>query len=231
MNIKRSIFLCAFLLSVTACVVGQSVTGPVDFQLKDINGRTLSTAEYRGKVLLVNFWATWCVPCRVETPDLIRWQRQYWRQDLRILGLTYPPSNISEVREYVRKLKVNYRVALGSKEIKTNLTSSEALPVTVVIDRDGTIRDVIEGIIYPDEFEQKVKPLLTSHPKRWQLPKSSLAPIQKATIRVDSHGYRPASIRLRRGLPVRPRRSDSPPPTINELCVSSACSAALWHYR
>jgi thiol-disulfide isomerase/thioredoxin len=161
MSIKRTIFLVAFLLTITSSSVAQSVVRP-DFHLKDINGRPLSISNYRGKVVLVNFWATWCVPCRVETPDLVRWQAQYRRQGLRVLGVAYPPSDILEVRRYVKKFKLNYRVALGSKETKTNFTSSEALPVTVVIDRKGTVREVIEGIMYADEFAQKVKPLLRS---------------------------------------------------------------------
>jgi thiol-disulfide isomerase/thioredoxin len=165
MTIKRTIYLCAFVLLVTTCGVAQSTVRRAEFHFKDINGRAVSVSDYKGKVVLVNFWATWCVPCRTEIPDLVRWQRQYRRQGLRVLGVTYPPFKISEVRRSMKKLKINYRIALGSDEDKTNLTSSHVLPVTVVIDRDGTVREVIEGIIYPDEFKKKVRPLVTARSK------------------------------------------------------------------
>jgi thiol-disulfide isomerase/thioredoxin len=130
--------------------------------LRDINGRSFSLADYKGKVVLLNFWATWCTPCRTEIPDLIKLQRQYRNQGLRIIGITYPPEKLSEVRRFTRALKVNYPVAIGTKATKALFTASETLPSTVVIDRDGVVRDVIEGIMYSDEFDQKVKPLLDS---------------------------------------------------------------------
>jgi peroxiredoxin len=85
---------------------------------------------------------------------------------LQIIGVTYPPETISEVRRFVRKLRMNYPVAMGAKETKALFTSSETLPMTFVIDRDGVVRNVIEGIMYEDEFEQKVKTLLSGKPAR-----------------------------------------------------------------
>ncbi|HEX6650541.1 MAG TPA: TlpA disulfide reductase family protein [Pyrinomonadaceae bacterium] len=137
-----------------------------NLSLKDINGKTIRLSDFRGKVLLVNFWATWCVPCRAEIPDLVKNQRRYRARGLRILGITYPPERIAEVRRFTSKLKINYPVVIGSKETKHAFTSSETLPLTIIIDRDGNLRDIIEGIMYSDEFEEKVKPLLSSAPDR-----------------------------------------------------------------
>jgi len=81
-------------------------------------------------------------------------------QSLRIIGITYPPEKISEVRRFVRKLKMNYPVAMGTKATKALFTPSETLPMTVVIDREGSVREVIEGIMYSDEFDRMVRPLL-----------------------------------------------------------------------
>lgn len=155
----RTILLTSLLLVLTVSAGAQSLQPAL--ALKDINGRRFKLTDYRGKVVLVNFWATWCQPCRTEIPDLIKKQRQYRDQGLQIVGVTYPPEKISEVRRFVHKLKMNYRVAIGTKATKTLFTSSETLPMTVIIDRDGSVRDVIEGIMYGDEFEQKVKPLLS----------------------------------------------------------------------
>ena len=139
-----------------------------DLLLKDINGKTINIADLRGKVILVNFWATWCAPCRTEIPDLVRKQREYQTHGLHIIGITYPPEELSEVRRVRKELKMNYPVIIGSKETKSAFTSSETLPLTVVIDRDGNVREVIEGIMYSDEFEQKVKPLLLKVTRREQ---------------------------------------------------------------
>jgi peroxiredoxin len=132
-----------------------------DLSFKDINGKTIRLSDFKGKVLLLNFWATWCVPCRAEIPDLVRKQRRYRARGLQILGITYPPEQRSEVRGFMRELKINYPVVIGSKETKQAFTSSETLPFTVIIDREGKIREIIEGIMYADEFNDKVKPLLS----------------------------------------------------------------------
>ena len=149
------------LLMVFAAAIGASAQQRApNLSFKDINGRTIRLSDFRGKVLLLNFWATWCVPCRAEIPDLVKNQRRYRARGLRILGVTYPPERISEVRRFTRKFKLNYPVVIGSKETKQSFTSSETLPLTVVIDRQGNIRAIIEGVMYADEFEEKVKPLL-----------------------------------------------------------------------
>jgi thiol-disulfide isomerase/thioredoxin len=155
----RGLTLTIVLLLLSGSGVAQSPQQRA-LNLKDIHGRQLSLADYKGKVVLINFWATWCVPCRTEIPDLVKMQRQYRVQELRIIGITYPPEKISEVRRFVRKLKVNYRIAMGSRASKALFTASDTLPMTIVIDRNGAVRDVIEGILYADEFDQKVIPLL-----------------------------------------------------------------------
>jgi thiol-disulfide isomerase/thioredoxin len=156
---KPAILLIVLLLNPVA-VRAQSLKA-TSLNLSDIQGKRISLSDYRGKVLLINFWATWCIPCRTEIPDLVKMQRRYQKQGLRIIGITYPPQTISEVRNAVRKLNVNYRVAIGTKSTKSLFTKSETLPMTVVIDRNGVVQAVIEGIMYSDEFDQKVRPLLS----------------------------------------------------------------------
>lgn len=133
---------------------------PAQLRIKDIQGRYVSLNDYRGKVVLINFWATWCPPCRAEIPDLIKYQRDYGKQGLQVIGVTYPPQTLAEVRRFVRRAKVNYPVALGTEETKSRFSPSEALPLTIVIGKDGRIQDIIEGILLPEEFEQKIRPLL-----------------------------------------------------------------------
>ena len=158
---NKIVILAALLLLPSAVTVAQD-SPPKELSLKDIKGRNLRLSSYRGKVVLLNFWATWCPPCRTEIPDLIKLQRDYENRGLQVIGVTYPPQTLREVRGFVRRAKVNYPVALGTKETKLLFSSSETLPMTIVIGTDGRVRDIIEGILLPDEFEQKIKPLLKS---------------------------------------------------------------------
>ena len=128
--------------------------------LKDINGKTVNLSQYKGKIVLVNFWATWCPPCRAEIPELIKWQKEYQKQGLQIVGVTYPPTNIANVKNFIRRHKINYPILLGSKKTKAIFNPGDVLPLTVIIDKQGKIKDFIEGILYPEEFSEKIIPLL-----------------------------------------------------------------------
>jgi|SRR6185295_10157448 len=140
-------------------VLGQETVAP-QFALKDVNGRTVRLSDYQGKVVVINFWATWCPPCRAEMPDLVRLQREYAKRGLQIIGITYPPERRDRVVRFARSLKVNYPIILGTREIKARFSSEDTLPLTVVINRDGKVSDIISGILLREEFDEKIKPLL-----------------------------------------------------------------------
>ena len=160
----RLIFITLFTIASAALATGQQAKQepPVapQFALKDLSGKTASLSEYKGKVLLLNFWATWCAPCRREMPDLIKWQKEYQSRGLQIIGITHLPYRRSDVQRVVRQMKVNYPVLLGTDELAALYKVDEVLPVTIVIDREGKVRSRILGILMPEEFEQTVKPLL-----------------------------------------------------------------------
>ena len=156
----RRVTLLAALLLAASDAQGQELKKAPALTLKDVSGRTLRLSDYKGKVVLLNFWATWCPPCRAEMPDLIKMQREYGSKGLQVIGITYSPEEISEVRQFVQKLGVNYPIALGTKEIMSLFDETETLPLTIVIDRQGNLHARIEGILLPKEFEQKIKPLL-----------------------------------------------------------------------
>src|SRR5215211_1151825 len=105
----RSIIIALLLVTTPIISAGQSSKAP-ELALKDLRGRSLRLSDYQGKVVLLNFWATWCPPCRAEMPDLIRMQREYGRRGLQVIGITYPPEESREVRQFIRKLGVNYPV-------------------------------------------------------------------------------------------------------------------------
>jgi thiol-disulfide isomerase/thioredoxin len=157
---RRTGLIAAGLLVLSMTVYGQSTAKAPSLTLKTLQGHKFTLRQYRGKVVLLNFWATWCPPCRAEMPDLIKMQRDYRSKGLQVIGVTYPPEEIREVRQFIRKLKVNYPIAVGTKETKALFDETETLPLTVVIDRQGNVRERIEGILLAEEFEQKIKPLL-----------------------------------------------------------------------
>jgi thiol-disulfide isomerase/thioredoxin len=159
--IKRVLLAVILILLPVVAAYGQSERQKAPaLTLKDLRGRGFRLSDYKGKILLLNFWATWCPPCRAEMPELVKMQRAYHNRGLQIIGITYPPQRSAEVRQLARKLRVNYPIALGTKVLKMLFDTNDTLPLTVIIDRDGFILDRIEGILLPEEFEQKIKPLL-----------------------------------------------------------------------
>ena len=137
-----------------------------ELTLKDLNGRTIRLSKYHGKVVLINFWATWCPPCRAEMPDLIRLQREHAKDGLQIIGITYERESKARVRRFAGRIKVNYPIILGTPEIKGRFSPDEILPLTVVINRDGQVVEVIRGILLRQEFDEKIKPLLKENEGR-----------------------------------------------------------------
>src|SRR5215208_7052401 len=105
MLVLRSIVLSVLFITLPVITIGQSNKAPA-LTLKDLRGRNLRLSDYKGKVVLLNFWATWCPPCRAEMPDLIKMQREYRSRGLQVIGITYPPEQLSEVRRFIRKLGV-----------------------------------------------------------------------------------------------------------------------------
>ena len=132
------------------------------FTLKGLNGRSAPLSDYKGKVVLINLWATWCASCRMELPELVRLQRKYQSQGMQIVGVTYPDDDPADVRRMSRTLKLNYPVLFGTSELLEAYQIGEVLPATVIVDRDGKIRDRILGILEPEEFKERVAPLLKS---------------------------------------------------------------------
>ena len=132
------------------------------FALKDLRGKTARLESYRGKIVLLNFWASWCVPCQAEMPELVKLQAKYAARGLQIVGITYEPEKPVVVGRIARKHRINYPLLFGDEALSKQYGIEEVLPVTLILDRDGKILDRINGIIYPEEIEQKILPLLGS---------------------------------------------------------------------
>ena len=133
-----------------------------DFKLRDMNGTTVSSSEFDGKIILVNFWATWCKPCIDEMPMLARLKKNYDSRGLQIVGIALDEPH--KVREFVSELAINYPILVGSAE--TILASRQygngagMLPYSVLVGTDGIIRWAHLGALDKDEVESQIKNLL-----------------------------------------------------------------------
>jgi thiol-disulfide isomerase/thioredoxin len=116
------------------------------FSVTDLTGRAITSASLRGKVVIVNFWATWCPPCRAEIPDLIALQNKY-RDQLVVIGISEDEGPIGEVQAFVAEHKVNYPVVMTTPELRRIFRGVVALPTTFVIDREGKIAQKHVGLL------------------------------------------------------------------------------------
>ena len=149
--------------------------------MDDLQGKSHSLNDWHGKVLLVNFWATWCPPCRAEVPLLVKLQAKYAAQGLQIVGIATDEQNEQDVRTFVKKLVVNYPILMSngqSAEIVDALGGDFiGLPVSVVLDRDGKVFRINAGAMEPQDAENLVRAALN-------LP-TLAAPVPVATIQAN----------------------------------------------
>lgn len=130
-----------------------------DFLLPQLNGETLRLSDYRGKVVLLDFWATWCEPCREETPHMVEWQNKYRDQGLQIIGVSMDDGP-EPVQVFYRQFRMNYPVAMGNAEIGKRYGGILGLPVVYVLDRAGRIVTKRIGTTSPDVIEKDIRDAL-----------------------------------------------------------------------
>ncbi len=124
-----------------SCLRGQEENTPAPpFTLKDLQGNTLDLAAYKGKVLVLNFWATWCPPCRAEIPDFIAASTEFRARGLEIIGVSVDQMSAAKLREWVSSVGINYPVAIADGKIVGDYRPGEYIPATIVIDKKGRIR-------------------------------------------------------------------------------------------
>jgi peroxiredoxin len=117
----------------------EAVAAP-EFSLKDLQGFERTLASYKGKVLFLNFWATWCPPCRAEIPDFIEAYRELKDQGLEILGVSVDEMSEATLLEWAKNAGLNYPVALATSRIYADYRPGDYIPATIVVDREGMIR-------------------------------------------------------------------------------------------
>lgn len=163
---------CAAALLATAACSSEKVRAAVkaekdrkpaaDFTLKDVNGRTVRLSDYRGKVVLLNFWATWCGPCKIEIPWFMQFEQELKDRGFAVLGVAMDDEGWDAVKPYIEQHKINYRIVLGNDSVADTYGGVDALPTTFLIDRDGRIAAKHQGLVSRSEYQNEILHLLDS---------------------------------------------------------------------
>ena len=132
-----------------------------DFALKDASGATVKLSDYKGKVILLDFWATWCGPCKIEIPWFIEFEQTYKDKGFSVIGVSMDEDGWNVVKPYIQERKVNYRILLGTEQVGQLYGGVDSLPTTYLIDRSGKIAAVHVGLeTGKDGFQNEITRLL-----------------------------------------------------------------------
>jgi cytochrome c biogenesis protein CcmG/thiol:disulfide interchange protein DsbE len=137
------------------------------FTLEDLSGKKVSLASYKGKALVINFWATWCAPCKLETPWLVELRNQYAAQGFEVLGVSADdidrgdPQKLSDekraIARFVQEMHIPYPVLIDADSISRPYGGLDDLPTSFFVDRDGTVIAAQVGMTSKDEIERNIK--------------------------------------------------------------------------
>ena len=164
--IRKSILAAFFALGMAGVWYAATVkpagdrTEAPDFALKDAGGKTVHLSDYRGKVVLLDFFATWCGPCKIEIPWFIEMERKNKDNGFAVLGIAMDDEGWEVVKPFLAQLGVNYRVVIGNDPTAELYGGVEALPTTFLIDRQGKIAAIHKGLTSKSDFEDGIQQLL-----------------------------------------------------------------------
>jgi peroxiredoxin len=174
--VSRSLTVCLIALlaiglfrlaavPVFAVEASAAKTPAPDWELKDLNGKTVKSSGFRGKVVVLNFWATWCMPCRIEMPHFVELQKQYGDKGVAVIGVSLDEQGPEVVKKFVKQLGVNYTIVMGNQKIAEAYGGIVAIPTTFVIDRQGRIVSWHMGYDDKAVFEKEIQSLLEQRSK------------------------------------------------------------------
>jgi thiol-disulfide isomerase/thioredoxin len=135
-----------------------------DFSLESVDGKSMKLSDLRGKAVLLNFWATWCSPCKIEMPWFVELQNQYGADGLQIVGVAMDDASKEDIAKFAKDMGVNYPILIGKEAVGDAYGGVPALPETFFIGRDGKVVDKIIGLKGKSEIEDSIKKALNTQP-------------------------------------------------------------------
>jgi peroxiredoxin len=135
-----------------------------DWKLKDVDGNIVTLAQFKGKVVILDFWATWCPPCRTEIPGYVALQKKYGGDGLVVVGVSVDTDGVGPVKKFIKDIGINYIVVMADDDIQNAYGPLQGYPTTFIIDRDGHIRDRKLGRLPAAEYEKEVLAVLRPPP-------------------------------------------------------------------
>jgi peroxiredoxin len=152
----------------------QSSPAP-DFALESLDGKTMRLSDFRGKAVLLNFWATWCGPCKIEMPWFVDFQKQYGSQGFQVVGVAMDDASKEAIGKFAKDMGVNYPILIGKESVGDQYGGVPALPESFLISRDGKIMDKIIGLRGKAEIEDAIKKALNTQPASTQTSASAMS--------------------------------------------------------
>ena len=159
MKINFQIMFIVLSMLLATSALAQLKKAP-DFALKSADGKTYELSKFRGKVVIVNFWATWCGPCRREIPDFIQLYKTYKVQGLEIIGISVDQDGWESVTPYMKESGINYPIVMQDEKVVANYGNFGGIPTTFIVDGKGTIVFEHSGVMTRAQLEVRIKPLL-----------------------------------------------------------------------
>lgn len=131
-----------------------------DFTLQDSGGQDVTLSELEGKVVLLNFWATWCGPCKIEMPWFLEFQQKYRDRGFTVIAVSMDEEGWDVVRPFLNELKPNFPVVIGNDKMGDDFGGVVALPTTFIIDKEGKIASTHQGLVSKSKYEKEIEQLL-----------------------------------------------------------------------
>jgi peroxiredoxin len=157
---SRFLVLVLFAISVIAVRADSAPQLAPDWNLKDLDGKTVKLSDFKGKVVILDFWATWCPPCRAEIPDFVALENQYKSKGLAIIGVSLDQGGSGVVSAFAKAQKMNYTVVMGDENVAQAYGDIQAIPTTFIIDPKGNIVTAHQGETAKSVFEADIQKLL-----------------------------------------------------------------------
>ena len=158
-RIKIVLFIIGLIILGSALPNVADAAQAPSFTLKTVDGKKVSLSDYKGKIVILNFWATWCPPCRTEIPHFIKVQKDYAEKGVQVIGLSLDDQS-SDVKSFIKEAKFNYPIVMADQKVQVAYGTISAIPTTFILDQKHTLVDKAVGFRDEEYLVSKIEGLL-----------------------------------------------------------------------